>query len=246
MNRKQFIESLGATCQNWTWSWSFVNHTERFVVFGAWDVYDGGNRSLILQEAWATSRRGNKQPGYGQSREHIRLIEEEGYRLKTFAMEFDLTDPDDDGSPAKIKGFTPEAVDKELLRIGDSWFASDGVVGVRIPEELGAAEALKEGASVRIAVNRFERNAEARRQCLIYHGTLCVVCGFDFERMYGPMGRGYIHVHHVLALAEVRKEYKVNPQTDLVPICPNCHAMIHSTCPALTVDQLREQIGCVR
>ncbi|MBZ6758337.1 HNH endonuclease, partial [Klebsiella grimontii] len=26
MNRKQFIQSRGATCRNWTWSWSFINH----------------------------------------------------------------------------------------------------------------------------------------------------------------------------------------------------------------------------
>jgi hypothetical protein len=97
MNRRRFIESLGAACQNWTWSWSFVNHKERFVVFGAWDINDDGNRTLILKEGWATSRRGRKQPAYPQSREHIRLIEEEGYRLKTFAMQYELADPDDEG-----------------------------------------------------------------------------------------------------------------------------------------------------
>ena len=37
MKRKQFIESFGATCKNWTWSWSFVNHDEKLVIFGAWD-----------------------------------------------------------------------------------------------------------------------------------------------------------------------------------------------------------------
>ncbi|ENZ7924401.1 TPA: hypothetical protein ACR599_005716 [Klebsiella variicola] len=38
MNRKQFILSCGATCRNWMWSWSFINHDEQMVVFGAWDV----------------------------------------------------------------------------------------------------------------------------------------------------------------------------------------------------------------
>ena len=51
---------------------------ERFVIFGAWDINDEGNRALILREGWATSRRGRKQPAYAQSLEHIRLIEEEG------------------------------------------------------------------------------------------------------------------------------------------------------------------------
>lgn len=243
MNRRRFIESLGATCQNWTWSWSFVNHQKRFVVFGAWDINDDGNRTLILKEGWATSRRGRKQPAYPQSREHIRLIEEEGYALKTFAMRYELADPEDEEAPAKIKGFTPEAVDKELLRIGDSWFASDGIVGTRLPEELDAVEALKEGASVTIAINKYERNVEARRQCIAHHGAICTVCGFDFQLAYGEMGRGYIHVHHIIPLAEIRKQYTVNPKTDLVPICPNCHAMIHSTRPALTVEELKKQIA---
>lgn len=86
MNRKQFIESLGAKCRNWMWSWSFVNDNERLVIFGAWDINQAGNKSLILSEDWEVSRRGRKQPAYAQSREHIRLIEEEGYRLATFPM----------------------------------------------------------------------------------------------------------------------------------------------------------------
>ena len=83
MSRKQFIESQGATCKNWTWSWSFINEAEKFIIFGAWDVYDDGDMTLILSEDWEISRRGGRQPGYPQSREHIRLIEEEGYKLKT-------------------------------------------------------------------------------------------------------------------------------------------------------------------
>ncbi len=86
MSRKQFIESQGATCKNWTWSWSFINKSEKFIIFGAWDIHNDGNTTLILGEDWATSRKGGKQPGYPQSREHIRLIEEEGYQLKTFPM----------------------------------------------------------------------------------------------------------------------------------------------------------------
>jgi len=42
MSRKKFIESVGATCDNWNWSWSFVNHKDRFVVFGLWDVNEDG------------------------------------------------------------------------------------------------------------------------------------------------------------------------------------------------------------
>ena len=87
MTSREFIESVGATCQNWQWSWSFVNQAERFVVFGAWDRNTAGRRSVILSEGWMTNSTGRKNLGFKQSRDHIRLVEEEGYSLKTFPME---------------------------------------------------------------------------------------------------------------------------------------------------------------
>ena len=128
MNRKQFIESHGATCRNWTWSWSFINEAGKFIIFGAWDIHKDGNTTLIFSEKWATSRKGNKQPGYQQSREHIRLIEEEDYQLKTFPMEYMAAD-EEEGAPAKIKSFTPELTNKELIRNGGIWRASDKTLG---------------------------------------------------------------------------------------------------------------------
>ena len=55
MSRKQFIESVGATCKNWNWSWSFVNHQEKFVIFGLWDVNEDG---LIFDQNWNGNGRG--------------------------------------------------------------------------------------------------------------------------------------------------------------------------------------------
>ena len=241
MSRKQFIESQGATCKNWTWSWSFINEAEKFIIFGAWDIHDDGNTTLILSEDWATSRKGGKQPGYPQSREHIRLIEEEGYGLKTFPMEYMAAD-EEEGAPAKIKGFTPELTDKELIRIDNSWYASDGTHGTRLPEEVDPKEVFKEGASKTVTVNQYERSAVARSKCLSHHGYKCAVCSFDFEKKYGEIGKNYIHVHHIVPISEIGKEYELNPVTDLIPVCPNCHAMIHITRPALSVNQLRRAI----
>ena len=240
MNRKEFIQSHGATCTNWTWSWSFVNHAERFVIFGAWDTLDEGAKALILDAAWRISRRGKKQPGYPQSREHIRLIEEEGYALYTFTMKRALADETDAESPAKIAGFTPELIPRTLLRIENCWYASSDRLIARIPEEVDPSETLVEGAKRTITVNSYERSTAARQKCLDAHGYKCVICGFDFEERYGLIGKNYIHVHHVVPVSEVGSEYEINPEEDLVPICPNCHAMIHSTRPALGIDQLKE------
>jgi len=57
--------------------------------------------------------------------------------------------------------------------------------------------------------------------------------------MYGEMGKDFIHVHHLIELSSISKEYSVNPITDLVPVCPNCHAMLHKVKPAHTIENLK-------
>ena len=240
--RKQFIESHGATCRNWTWSWSFIDGPKKIIIFGAWDRNKSGNKSLILSEEWEVSRRGRKQPAYAQSREHIRLVEEEGYRLMTFPMVYSEANEEGGIGPAKIKGFTPELTSKSLIRVGSCWYASDDEVGQLLPEEVTPAEELIEGASKSVSVNSYERNSVARAQCLEYYGYSCKVCSFNFEESYGRIGRCYIHVHHVVPLFEIKGEYVVDPVKDLLPVCPNCHAIIHSTRPALEVDQLKKHL----
>ncbi|WP_419174798.1 HNH endonuclease [Desulfosediminicola sp.] len=243
MNRKQFVESLGASCVNWTWSWSFVNHERRQVIFGSWDTFSDGSKSLILSDTWTRSRKGRKQPAYSQSREHIRLILEEGYTLYTFPMIRSLADEDDEFSPSKIAGFTPEVTERELIRVGKGWYAASEDQKTHLPEEVDSKEIFTEGAIKSVTVNTFERNGAARRICLEKHGYGCCVCGFNFEEKYGEIGRNYIHVHHVVPIAEVRKKYELNPTADLVPVCPNCHAMLHSVKPALKIDELKELIS---
>jgi len=243
MNRKQFIESHGATCRNWTWSWSFVNEKDKVVIFGAWDRRTTGNTSLILSEDWQISRRGKKQPAYEQSREDIRLIEEEGYQLKTFQMVYSDANQDENGiGPAKIKSFEHELIVKSLKRVADNWYASDGAINNIFPEEVETPNKYIEGASKTVSVNAYERNSEARAKSIEHHGYRCVVCTFDFEKFYGAIGQNYIHVHHVVPLAEIKKEYELDPIKDLVPVCPNCHAIIHRTRPALTVKKLKEHL----
>lgn len=240
MNRKQFIESQGATCANWTWSWSFVNHEQRFVIFGIWDVNEEAGRGLIFSEDWKHQRNGKRSPAWQQSRDHLRLVEEEGYRLTTFKMNKAPDNPDDPQAPWKIAGFTPELQNRQLQRIGNDWFSVSGLPTSLLPEEVSGDHALIEGATTTVLVNRYERNAAARALCLAHHGVQCAVCGFDFETRYGELGKGYIHVHHIVPLSQTRGEYEVDPIRDLLPVCPNCHAIIHSTRPERSVDQLRE------
>ena len=242
MSRKQFIESQGATCQNWTWSWSFINEEEKVIIFGAWDLNTVGSSSQILSEDWRISRKGRKQPAYEQSREHIRLVEEEGFQLKTFPMTYSKANEEDDTGPAKIDGFVPELTEKTMKRVGNNWYASDDALNSLLTEEIEAPEKYSEGASKTVTVNTYERDSHARTKCLEHHGFKCAVCSFDFEAVYGEIGRNFIHVHHVIPLAEIGMVYDLSPITDLIPVCPNCHAIIHRTRPALTVKQLKEHL----
>lgn len=94
-------------------------------------------------------------------------------------------------------------------------------------EEIENPDDLIEGAKKTMIVNRYERDPEARRRCIEAHGCYCHVCGLDFAARYGEVGEGFIHVHHKVPLSSIRKEYVVNPVKDLIPVCPNCHAMLH-------------------
>jgi hypothetical protein len=110
------------------------------------------------------------------------------------------------------------------------------------PESALPGRRYAEGAVQRVAVNAYERNAAARALCVAHWGTRCVVCSLSFEEMYGETGRGFIHVHHVVPLASVPAGYEVDPLRDLVPVCPNCHAMLHTSDPPLSVEELRKNL----
>ena len=107
-------------------------------------------------------------------------------------------------------------------------------------EVVGLAKTFFEGSVSKVTVNRYERDATARQKCIDYHGLDCTVCGINFELIYGDLGRGFIHVHHKKELNSIGYNYEVNPLEDLVPVCPNCHAMLHKKNPAFTIDELRK------
>ena len=66
----------------------------------------------------------------------------------------------------------------------------------------------------------------------------------SFEDKYGEMGVGFIHIHHIVPISEIGKEYKINYKTDLVPVCPNGHAMLHRKVNdrTLTVEELKNRL----
>ncbi|MGI6487845.1 MAG: HNH endonuclease [Syntrophothermaceae bacterium] len=81
---------------------------------------------------------------------------------------------------------------------------------------------------------------------MAHYGSRCVVCGFDFEKIYGPIGKDKIHIHHLIPLSEIQKEYEVDPIRDLRPVCPNCHLIIHSKREPFTIEEVRKMITMTR
>jgi 5-methylcytosine-specific restriction protein A len=131
----------------------------------------------------------------------------------------------------------PAQSERRLHRLWDDYVRSSVY---RSPEEPPAG--FPEGAVRRVEVNRYERDRRARAACIAHHGTVCSVCGIDFETTYGALGRGFIHVHHLTEISTVGSGYEVDPVKDLRPICPNCHAMVHREVPALSIARLRSRL----
>ena len=69
------------------------------------------------------------------------------------------------------------------------------------------------------AIARFREQHEGR--------LFCAICGFDFESTYGDLGKGFIEVHHVEPVREYESIELVLALERVVPLCSNCHRMIH-------------------
>jgi len=89
----------------------------------------------------------------------------------------------------------------------------------------------------------YERNPFNRKKAIEIHGLSCKACQFNFEKKYGDIGAGYIHVHHVKPVSKLEGEVIIVPSIDLTVLCANCHAMIHrKKDQTLTLDELKQLI----
>jgi 5-methylcytosine-specific restriction protein A len=109
-------------------------------------------------------------------------------------------------------------------------------------EETDWTQSFAEGASKQVIQTRYERNPHARGMCLAHHGYACKVCTLNFEQKYGSLGHGFIHVHHLTPVSMAKVPHRIDPTKDLIPVCPNCHAMLHRQNPPLTIEELKQLI----
>lgn len=241
-SRKAFIQSLGATCKNWQWSWSFIHREKKHIIFGAWDRQKTTQKVKIFSEDWEQSSKGKRNAGFQQSREHIRLVEDGKYKLMTFPMKHSDDRKDEHGvGPAKIDSFEPILSENTLIKIGNSWYASkyEEELVEPLAEELASDQKFKEGSRISVTINAYERNGKARAACIKHYGYTCCVCEINLSKTYGRIADRFIHVHHVNPIGSKKEEYTIDPIRDLVTVCPNCHAMLHRVDPPLFVDDLK-------
>lgn len=66
----------------------------------------------------------------------------------------------------------------------------------------------------------------------------CEVCGFNFSRLYGRRGDGFIECHHTKPVSELKPNEKTKV-SELALVCSNCHRMVHRQKPWLSIDELK-------
>lgn len=110
---------------------------------------------------------------------------------------------------------------------------------VPLGEEEFDSQAEDEGHAISMLVNSFERDPKLRKACAGLHGYECKVCKQRLSDRYGKIAQHLIHVHHLRPLSGIGKRHKVDPGTDLVPVCPNCHAVIHLRKPPYAVEDVQ-------
>lgn len=81
--------------------------------------------------------------------------------------------------------------------------------------------------------------AEKKRRALSEKGAIsCEACDFEYGKVYGKRGDGFIEAHHLTPVHQLLPGTKTRLQ-DLALLCANCHRIIHAQKPWLTLEELR-------
>lgn len=100
-----------------------------------------------------------------------------------------------------------------------------------------------EGAISKKLITIRERSRRNRLLALQVHGYECKTCGLKPLETFGDAIGGILEVHHIEPISALGEPRPYNPDTDLIPLCPNCHRMIHQIDPPHTPEQLKELLN---
>ena len=142
------------------------------------------------------------------------------------------------GSPEFAKNLIMTVRQGSIFPMSDDEFSFIQSLWNDVGETLIRKE-FKEGSVRQIISKRYERNPKAKAECLKHFGYDCQGCGMNFEKTYGEVGKNFIHVHHIIPISKRVGSYEVDPAKDLIPLCPNCHGIVHRRKDPYTIDELK-------
>lgn len=130
---------------------------------------------------------------------------------------------------AKINKYKPSVFEFLIENIDEGLNDDSDIMNyiANIPAQTEETSALfAEGAKKITQHVRYERNPYNRKEAIRLQGHKCKICGFDFNEFYGKdLAEDYIEVHHIKPLADGMQI--IDPAKDLIPVCANCHRMLH-------------------
>lgn len=106
-------------------------------------------------------------------------------------------------------------------------------------EEVHCDTSVVEGSARESHSLRYERKKINREICLQIRGARCLCCELSMGDKYGKFASNLIEVHHVVPASVMGPNYRVNPLIDLIPVCPNCHRVLHLSDPPMPPEKLR-------
>ncbi len=136
------------------------------------------------------------------------------------------------------------AIAAEIKAISNSNELRDKIFGIGEDEQTTNDE-ISEGSIIYRFHKALERSKKIvkkkKEQVWKQRGKLvCEVCDFDFQLVYGELGRGFIECHHRTPLSRLKTSIKTT-LNDLALVCANCHRMLHRRSNE-TVENLRKSI----
>jgi predicted HNH restriction endonuclease len=133
------------------------------------------------------------------------------------------------------QGFSPKKIEKESDGDYSRIVIEEGALEFRTSKQRKRSQKLKQ-----VAIEEFKKIHENK--------LLCEVCEFSFPKCYGNYGKDYIEIHHIepVHLNDIRgaKILLIKALKKVVPLCSNCHRMVHrKKGKMLSVAQLKQIVN---
>lgn len=208
------------------------------------------------QHYFATAKISNVQPDRNNPKLLFAVIDE--YRPFDVAIPFKVDDEYLEEIPEKLKhnywrnGVRPinQTIYEKILSHIDSCHIQEPSPNYDLAEKEPVFndtsltyQSKVEGKPQQVYVTKYERNLRYRKQAIAIHGDTCSACGFNFKAFYGDYADGFIHIHHVEPISEFESPKTINPSEDLIPLCANCHSVIHrKRDKTLSLEELKTMI----